>query len=294
MNVSMQDSFNLGWKLASVLLGHALPRLLNTYSEERQAVAKELIDFDHKFSRMFSTRPKGSRTAGDDGVDPAEFQDYFVRQGRFTAGTATRYPPSLIIGESTYQHLAKGFVVGMRFHSAPVIRLADAKPVHLGHTMRADGRWRLFAFADASEPTDASSRLWSLCEFLGRSPESPLRRYTPPGDDIDSSIEFIAICQQAHRELSLAGMPTMLLPRKGRYGLIDYEKIYCPDLKDRQDIFELRGIDRRRGALILVRPDQYVAHVLPLDARAELAAFFHSFMQEAPEMRATRHLEPAV
>ena len=43
----------------------------------------------------------------------------------------------------------------MRFHSAPVIRLADAKPVHLGHTVKADGRWRLFAFADAEDPAAA-------------------------------------------------------------------------------------------------------------------------------------------
>lgn len=35
----------------------------------------------------------------------------------------------------------------MRFHSAPVIHLGDAKPMHLGHVMKADGRWRLIAFA---------------------------------------------------------------------------------------------------------------------------------------------------
>ena len=31
---------------------------------------------------------------------------------------------------------------------------------------------------------------------------------------------------------------------------------------------------RDQGALVVVRPDQYVSHVLPLDAYAELAAFF--------------------
>jgi phenol 2-monooxygenase (NADPH) len=36
MNVSMQDSFNLGWKLASVLRKRSTPRLLHTYSAERQ------------------------------------------------------------------------------------------------------------------------------------------------------------------------------------------------------------------------------------------------------------------
>ena len=53
MNVSMADAWNLGWKLASVVRGTAKPQLLHTYSEERQAVAKQLIDFDRDFSRRF-------------------------------------------------------------------------------------------------------------------------------------------------------------------------------------------------------------------------------------------------
>ena len=58
----------------------------------------------------------------------------------------------------------------------------------------------------------------------------------------------------------------------------DYEKMFCPDLKSGHDIFDMRGIDRDRGCMVVVRPDQYVAHVLPLDAHAELAAFFDGFM----------------
>jgi phenol 2-monooxygenase len=281
MNVSMQDSFNLGWKLAAVLLGRAAPLLLHTYSAERHAIAHELIEFDHKLARMFGARPKGSADAGDEAIDTAEFQDYFVRQGRFTAGVATHYPASLITGEATHQHLAKGFTIGMRFHSAPVIRMADAKPVALGHTVRADGRWRLFAFADPDRPSERSARLWALCEFLERSADSPLRRHTAPTQDIDAVIEVIAVCQQAHRDLSVEGLPSLLLPRKGRFGLIDYEKVYCPDFKRGADIFDLRGIDRRRGALVVVRPDQYVAHVLPLDAHAELSRYFDGFMLPA-------------
>ncbi len=54
MNVSMQDAFNLGWKLASVLRGQAEPHLLRTYTEERQAVAAELIAFDREWAAMLS------------------------------------------------------------------------------------------------------------------------------------------------------------------------------------------------------------------------------------------------
>ena len=98
MNVSMQDAFNLGWKLAAVLRGLAAPELLRTYSDERRAVAHELIDFDRKLAAMFSAPPRDPANPGSDGVDPAELQRYLTQQLRFTAGVETRYRPSIICG----------------------------------------------------------------------------------------------------------------------------------------------------------------------------------------------------
>src|SRR4051794_26000823 len=263
MNVSMADGWNLGWKLGAVLRGTARPELLHTYSAERQAVARELIDFDREFSKLFSV-------AGADGagVDPDEFQRYFVAQGRFTAGVATRYDPSAITARTAYQHLAEGFPVGMRFHSAPVIRAADAKPVQLGHAARADGAWRIYVFADSPD----GGPFTELCEFLA-SGASPLARFTPPGAAPDSVIDVLAVFRQGHRELALERLPPVLLPRKGRFGLVDHEKAFCPD-PAAEDVFAARGVSGETGCVVVVRPDQYVAHVLPLDAHAELAGFF--------------------
>jgi len=276
MNVSMQDAFNLGWKLAAVLRGQCPPELLHSYSAERQAIAKELIDFDREWAKMLSAPLKTSETG--DGVDPKEVEAYFVRHGRYTAGTATRYAPSVLTGESTHAHLATGLPIGARFQSAPVIRLGDAKPVELGHVAQADGRWRLYAFADRADPSAPTSRLRTLCEALATSHASLLRRYTKPGQDIDTVFDLRAILQQPHREVAVEALPSLLLPRKGRLGLIDYEKVFCPDFKSGWDIFDLRGIDRERGCLAIVRPDQYVANILPLDDHAALAAFFAAFM----------------
>jgi len=279
MNVSMADAWNLGWKLAAVLRGTARPELLHTYTGERQAVAQELIDFDREFARMFSAPPKESAEARGEGVDPEDFQRYFVQQGRFTAGVATRYAPSMITGEPTYQHLAEGFPVGMRFHSGPVVRLADAKPDHLGHSARADGAWRLYVFADRSDPASAGSRARQLCEFLA-SEKSPVARFTPAGADPDAVIDVRAVFQQGHRDLAVESMPAALRPRKGRFGLVDHEKVFCPDPKA-GDVFDLRDIDRDAGCLVVVRPDQYVAHVLPLDAYDELSDFLARSLVEA-------------
>jgi phenol 2-monooxygenase len=274
MNVSMQDTFNLGWKLVSVLEGRAKPELLRTYSTERQTIAQGLIDFDKEWSKIMASPPKDPQRPELGGVDPAELQAYFVKSGRYTAGVATHYAPTTVLtAAATHQALAQGFTIGMRLHSAPVVRLADAKPVQLGHAARADGAWRLYAFADAS-----GKHMRELAAFLAQSPKSPIRRFTPSGSDIDSVIDVRAVFQQGHRELRVDELPSMLLPRKGRFGLVDYEKVYCPDLKNGADIFDLRGIDRQNGALVVVRPDQYVANVLPLHAHDALAAFFGQFL----------------
>lgn len=257
MNVSMADSWNLGWKLGTVLRGTSRPEVLRTYSEERQEVARQLIEFDREFAAAFSARPAD---------DPdSRFQHYFREQGRFTAGVAVRYRSSILTAEPGHQRLADGFRLGMRFHSAPVIRLADAKAVHLGHAARADGAWRLYAFADRN-----GARFLGFTDHLA-SAHSPLTRFTPDGAEPDAVIDVRAVLQQGRDRVTVAELPPILLPRKGPFGLIDYEKVFCPD--PRADVFDLRGIDRERGCLVVVRPDQYVAHVLPLDAHAELLDF---------------------
>jgi phenol 2-monooxygenase (NADPH) len=275
MNVSMADTWNLGWKLASVLRGTARPELLHTYSDERQKIAAQLIDFDREFSKMFSAHPTDSGDADGGGVDPEEFQQYFITQGRFTAGVATKYAPSMITAEPLFEHLAEGFPVGMRFHSAPVVRVADGKPVHLGHAARADGAWRLYVFADRN-----ASHLRELCEFL-ESDKSPITRFTPAGADPDSVIDVRAIFQQRHRDVAVDALPSVLLPRKGRFGLVDYEKTFSP--APAGDVFDLRGINRDTGCIVVVRPDQYVAHVLPLHEQDALTDFFAGILVDAQE-----------
>ncbi|MGB3245620.1 MAG: FAD-dependent monooxygenase [Sulfitobacter sp.] len=268
MNVSMADTFNLGWKLAAVLRGQALPALLDTYSEERRAKAKELIDFDKDMARLFSAKPK-------DATEAAQFQRYFKKHGRYTAGVETRYDPSLLTGGQRHDALATGYKTGMRFHSAPVIRLGDAKPMQLGHALKADGRWRLIAFAAAGDTGQTGCAIEKLCRFLA---SAPIPRFTPKGADIDSVIDLRAVFQTAHPEMEIDELPELLLPRKGRYGLVDYEKAFCPDLKRGPDIFDHRGIDRRVGALLIVRPDQYVGQILPLDAFDDISSYFDGFM----------------
>jgi phenol 2-monooxygenase len=265
MNVSMQDGFNLAWKLGHVLEGRSPERLLATYSAERQVVARELIDFDREWSSLMAKRP-------EEFADPSELADFYVRTAEFPAGFMTEYSPSAIVGEATHQHLASGFPIGKRFKSALTSRVADANHIHLGHHATADGRWRIYVFADAASP--ASGRSAELAAWLQDAPESPLR-VVPDGVQADDWFDVKIVYQQRHTDIDLGTVPPVFLPRVGPFGLVDYEKVYArhPDV----DIFAERGVDRA-GAVVVVRPDQYVAHVLPLTATAELAAFFDGAM----------------
>jgi phenol 2-monooxygenase len=274
MNVSMGDTFNLGWKLISVLTGRADASLLHSYSGERRAAAKGLVDFDHKWSRVV-----GARGEEDTSDKLPRVARAFVDNLPFTCGLTIQYEPSALVGADTYQHLAKGFDMGMRFHSAPVIRLADARPLQLGHTIDADARFRLFIFAPAGDNGGAGGAVASLCEWLQFDPASALRRHTAKGEDLDAVIDTRAIFQQAFDTLDFTAMPTLLRPPVGRYGLCDYEKVFCADLKRGEDVFDLRGIHRASGCVVIVRPDQYVGHILPLSARGELAAYFSGILR---------------
>lgn len=277
MNVSMGDAFNLGWKLVQVLNGLAPPELLLTYSSERQAVAQGLIDFDHQWARIMSAPPE--EQGGPDGPTPL-FQKYFIEHGRYTAGLSVRYEPSELTGEGSFQHLATGLDIGMRFHSAPVIRLGDGKPVELGHTQKADARWTLYIFAGGQGQVAELASIGELCAFLESDTTSPIKRHTPAGADIDAVIDVRAVFKTSHESLEITDMPALLFPTKGALGLRDYEKAFCVDPRE-GDIFALRGIDRDKGCMVLVRPDQYVATILPLDARAELSAFFGRVLLKA-------------
>ena len=176
MNVSMADAWNLGWKLAAVLRGTARPELLHTYSAERQAVAQELIDFDREFSDAV---PRPPRSPSDRRASTRRSsRSYFVAAGPVHRGCGDHaYAPSLITAEATSSSWRRASRSGCASTRRPSIRLADAKPVQLGHAARADGAWRLYVFADRPT-TEAGSRARTV--RVPGSDESPSRASRRP------------------------------------------------------------------------------------------------------------------
>ncbi|TAM71839.1 MAG: 3-hydroxybenzoate 4-monooxygenase [Microbacteriaceae bacterium] len=274
MNVSLQDGFNIAWKLGHVLDGRSPAELLKTYSAERQVVAKELIDFDRTWSKLMATKP-------EDLASRDEVEEFYIKTFEFPAGFMTQYAPSLITGDAAHQALATGFPVGKRFRSSPVVRVCDTYPLELGHQARADGRWRIYAFADGAAAGEASA-LTDFAEWLASAPDSPVV-LTPAALDRDAWFDTKVIYQQRFDAVDIGRVPTVFTPAVGKFQLVDRENVFAAGsapggIGAGSDIFDERGIDRA-GAIVVVRPDMYVATVLPLTSGAELAAFFAPILQ---------------
>lgn len=260
-----------------VLQGRADASLLRSYSTERLAEARRLVETDHQWSRIMSAP---TTQAERDGTEEPRIIRQFKQNLEFTGGTAVKYDTSALIGPATHQALAKGLEIGRRFHSAPVVRLSDVKQLQLGHVAEADARWRLYAFADRTDSAAPGLAMHRLADWLETHPDSPVRRHTRAGDDVDAVIDVRAVFQQTFDQLACEQMPSLLKPKTGKLGLQDHEKVFCVDHKGIGDIYEMRAIQRDTGCLVIVRPDQYIAHVLPLDAFDELSRFFAGVLRD--------------
>lgn len=140
MNVSLQDGFNIGWKLAQVLSGRIRPEVLTTYVTERSSVAKELIAFDRLLTSFYDTGHSPSAAE--------RFQTHFLQSAKYMAGLMTKYEHSVLVNiDCSDQTLASNMPLGMRAPTAQVVRVSDALPLQFSKILKSDGRWRIAVFS---------------------------------------------------------------------------------------------------------------------------------------------------
>src|SRR5690606_33928489 len=144
--------------------------------------ARALIDYDQEWSAM-AAKPI------EEYENPNELEEYYRRTAEFTAGFSTCYAPSVVTAGDEHQSLASGFPIGRRFKSAEVIRRADGNPIHLGHLHEADGRWRIYVFADRAAPARSGTAVAALSDWLLGDAASPVVRSRRPGADLDAVID---------------------------------------------------------------------------------------------------------
>lgn len=305
MNVSMADAFNLGWKIASVVKGRSPRSILKTYQSERRRIAQDLIDFDHKFSRLFSGRP-AKDILDTEGISMDEFKQTFRTAHMFTSGLSVDYGASMLIakaGNSTdqgdgtdvsatktaakqvvgKQQLATNAALGKRFPSFKVLNQADSRPWHLAERLPSDGRWRIILFAGNVLAPAQQERVQKFCAALDSS-GSWLRRITPADQKIDSVVEILTVHSAPRWDVELLrDFPELLHPFDAKRGW-DYMKVYVDDdsyHEGHSHAYENYGVDIEKGCVVALRPDQYVGYIGELEDVDDLATYFGGFLLDA-------------
>lgn len=289
-----------------MIKGRADRSLLDTYNTERRQIAQELIDFDHKFSRLFSGRP--SKDILDNaGVDLKTFKKVFEKGNLFASGTAVDYGASIIVakpptrapnlsatqdarGEKELsqgtlslegkQELATNIPIGMRLPSYKVLNQSDARPWHLQELLPSNGAWRILVFAGDILDSIQLARYHALGIAMD-SANSFLRQFTRSDEPVDSVFEVITIHSAPRVGVELLSLPDIFHPFSQEYGW-DYNKVFVDDISYHEGhgrAYENYGIDPRTGCIVIVRPDQYVSWIGELEDVDDMNRFFSSFMK---------------
>ncbi|KAK5955407.1 hypothetical protein OHC33_003045 [Knufia fluminis] len=299
MNVSMQDAYNLGWKVASVVKGQANCSILKTYQSERRRIAQDLIEFDHRFSRLFSGRP-AKDVMDEEGISMDVFKDAFEKGNMFASGIAVDYGASVIVAKSgsakdqgdgtevlgdeklrvvSSDGLATGLEVGKRMPSFKVLNQADARPWHFQELLKSNGTWRVVVFAGDIRDAAQKRRLDRLGEKLGGE-DSFLRLCTPSGARYDSVIGLLSCHSAPRQETTIFDFPEVFRPWDENDGW-DYWKVHVDDQSYHEghgQAYKNYGINPTRGCSVILRPDQYISWIGEMDDYKSMDSFFRGFM----------------
>lgn len=194
----------------------------------------------------------------------------------FASGLSVKYGPSMLVAKeeggnpnsdvassidkqdgTLEQASANKLTRGMRFPSAQVLNHSSARPWQFAHFLPSDGRFRVVLFAGNLQSPAQLDRIMVLCDILA-SKDSFLHRYTPSEERIDARIELLTIHSGPRTAIELLALPDILHPFDEKRGW-DYDKVFVDDMSYHEGhgkAYAKYGIDRERGCLVVVRPDQ--------------------------------------
>jgi len=234
---------------------------------ERHAIANELIEFDYKWSRLFSGKPGTVEAAG---VTPQDMSEAWGKSIKFTSGTGVVYKDNIFI-KTTPQaaQLASNVLIGSHFLNYQVVSVSNAHTTQLQGRVWTDGRWRLIIFPGDVRDQSCFDALQKLGEQLD-SPKGPARRYAPVGADVDSVIETLTVFATPHRYIQSIEftLPTILQPERKPYGVRAFDTLFSDEPSYHDGFgkaYEGYGIDPKVGCVVVTRPDQHTAGVYAMD-----------------------------
>ncbi|KAH8656319.1 putative phenol 2-monooxygenase [Ilyonectria robusta] len=272
MNFSIQDAYNLGWKIAHVVKGISPLALLKTYDEERGLTTKQLIAFDKALSEE---SPLG-----------ANFSVNGTRQGLqdnlpFSTTTAIEYEAGLLVAKEggsvvSKQHLAPGILVGRRLPSQTVEKHANGEPVDFGKCFPSDGRYRIVVFAGNISQPEQLRRVEHLSQVL-ELPEAFLQRLDGRAVMPRDVFEIFILHSASRDDVEVADLPPFLFKNGD-----PFSQVFVDNNQSRtwalSEAYSNYGISQNRGCLVLVRPDRHVMYIGELEDVTEMIKLMSSVL----------------
>ncbi|MCF1710308.1 FAD-dependent monooxygenase [Tabrizicola sp. J26] len=126
-NTSIQDGFNLAWKLAAVVKGQATPKLLDSYTAERAPVARQIVTRANQSIAEFG--PIFEALGMDGGVDHEKIQRSMAARCDATpAGEKQREALRKAIEFKKYEFDCHGVEMNQRYTSGAVVTDGQPEP----------------------------------------------------------------------------------------------------------------------------------------------------------------------
>lgn len=270
MNVSMQDAYNLGWKLAGVIHGQLDRSVLKTYEAERRPVAQDLINLDTDMARLLASKTMS---------DPLEVRRVYGKMANYGSGANICYSPNILImspGEGK-QHLAVELKLGMRFPSHLALNHSSSVPMESQVLLKSDGRWRVLVFGGDVAKSTQLQRVNRLGEQL-----SGFTRELCSARPGNRPFADIILVYYGHVETMETDMFHPTYSRvDGSENRFDDERIYAdpPASSSQGSAHEHYGIGIEEGCIVAVRPDHCVAWIGDLEDSEALSNYFRGFMR---------------
>ncbi|MGB5903040.1 MAG: FAD-dependent monooxygenase [Xanthobacteraceae bacterium] len=126
-NTSIQDAFNLAWKIAYVIKGQAGPKLLDSYNVERAPIAKQIVTRANKSIDEFG--PIFQALGLLDSIDPVKMQQNMdARCERTEDAERQRAKIRETIANKVYEFDAHGVEMNHRYKSDAVVTDGQKEP----------------------------------------------------------------------------------------------------------------------------------------------------------------------
>lgn len=272
MNISIQDGYNLGWKLASVISGQAEAFLLKTYESERRPIAERLMELDTQFYKLFPRKDDGK---SDEAVQAVV--DGLDQEHKGLAPITSNYFPTMAesIKRAGLPRLkevspfATGVQIGERLLDSGFVRHSDARPLSILTRLPSDGQWRVLVFGGNVSKAEERKNIEAAADQLGR-----LR------SKHGSLLDIVLIHNASRDDMDLFSVPPVFLTPLTDTGY-SYHKVYVDERSlnpTTGNTYEQYGIDESKGAMLLVRPDQVVAWTGALHQVDEMAKFIDAYL----------------